>query len=73
MADLTPRADVAKCPGMFRGDDGRLLVCPLRDNCLRYLRPSAPKGQAFWAIGFPEQHADGWWCFDQIKTERTNG
>lgn len=66
MADLTPRADVAKCPGLPCGDDGRHFACPLRDNCLRYMRPSAATGQV-WAMARPEKHADGWWCFDQIK------
>lgn len=68
---LTPRADVAKCDGLFF-HEGQDRDCPLRDKCLRYLRPSAPTGQV-WVMARPEQHADGWWCFDQIKTERTNG
>ncbi len=70
---LTPRADVAKCDGLFFYD-GQDRDCPLRDKCMRYLRPSAPKGQV-WGVSRPEYlgRIGGWWCFDQIKTERTNG
>lgn len=61
MADLTPRGDVAKCIGVDND-----AVCPLRENCLRYLRPVHPWHQD-WIEADWEGEPGNWGCPEQLR------